>query len=41
MMELGVMVARRGGLESGHLLNTLTADELLAWTNAKQARVQK
>jgi DNA polymerase (family 10) len=41
MMELGVMVARRGWLERRHLLNTLTAEELLAWTGARRARVQK
>jgi DNA polymerase (family 10) len=41
MMELGVMVARRGWLEPRHLLNTLTAEELLAWTQAKRERVQK
>jgi DNA polymerase (family 10) len=39
MMELGVMVARRGWLERRHLLNTLTAEELLAWTGARRARV--
>ena len=41
MMELGVMVARRGWLERRHLLNALTAEELLAWTGARRARVQK
>jgi DNA polymerase (family 10) len=41
MMELGIMVARRGWLERRHLLNAMTAEELLAWTNAKRARVQK
>ena len=40
MMELGVMVARRGWLEPRHLLNTLTAEELLAWTGARRARVR-
>ena len=41
MMELGVMVARRGWLERRHLLNTLTAEELLAWTGARRERAQK
>lgn len=41
MMELGVMVARRGWLERRHLLNAFNPDELLAWTRAKRERVQK
>ena len=40
MMELGITVARRGWLARRHLLNTLTAEELLAWTHAKRARIQ-
>ena len=40
MMELGVTVARRGWLESRHMLNTLSAEELLAWTQARRQRMQ-
>jgi len=40
MMELGVMVARRGWLERRHLLNTRNREELIAWTQAKRAKVQ-
>ena len=35
MMELGVMVARRGWLEASSVLNTLSAEELLTWARSK------
>ena len=35
MMELGVMVARRGWLEASSVLNTFSAEELLTWARSK------
>ena len=40
MMELGVMVARRGWLEPRNILNTFTAEELIKWTKSKPTRMQ-
>ena len=40
MMELGVMVARRGWLEQRNILNTFTAEELIKWTKSKPTRMQ-
>lgn len=39
MMELGVMVARRGWLEPKNVLNTFTAAELIKWTKSKRSRI--
>jgi len=39
MMELGVMVARRGWLEPKNILNSFTAEELLKWTKSKHSRM--
>lgn len=39
MMELGVMVARRGWLEPKNVLNTFTAAELIKWTKRKRSRI--
>ena len=39
MMELGIMVARRGWLEPRNILNTLTAEELIKWTKSKPTRI--
>jgi DNA polymerase (family 10) len=36
MMELGVMVARRGWLEAFNILNTFSAEELLTWARRKR-----
>ena len=41
MMELGIMVARRGWLETKDVLNTFTAKALRAWTKGKAARVNQ
>ena len=40
MMELGIMVARRGWLEPKNVLNTFTAKALRRWTTGKAARIQ-
>ena len=40
MMELGIMVARRGWLEPKNVLNTFTAQALRTWTTGKAARIQ-
>ena len=39
MMELGVMVARRGWLEPQNVLNTFSTDALLKWTKSKRERL--
>jgi DNA polymerase (family 10) len=40
MIELGIMVARRGWLEPSNVLNTFTAEEIIKWTKNKRSRVQ-
>jgi len=39
MMELGVMVARRGWLEPRNVLNSFTTEELIKWTKGKRTRI--
>ena len=39
MMELGVMVARRGWLEPEDIINTFTAEELIKWTKSKSRKI--
>ncbi|MCP4295460.1 MAG: DNA polymerase III, partial [Proteobacteria bacterium] len=39
MMELGVMVARRGWLEPRNILNTFTTEKLIKWTKNKHSRM--
>ena len=41
MMELGIMVARRGWLEPKNVLNTFTVKALRGWTTGKAARMQQ
>lgn len=35
MIELGVDIARRAGLEPGDIINTMTAEELMRWRRAR------
>jgi len=35
-MELGVAMARKGGLTAGDVLNTLTADEFIAFARRRR-----
>ena len=39
MMELGVMVARRGWSEPKNILNTFALEELIKWTKSKHSRM--